>query len=273
MNKPSISDGHFIIEFFWMSKLGLKGNELRLYALIYSYSQDKQGGFFGSIEYIKQRLSISRRAVFNLLQSLVERELIEKIVTMNGNITMYTYEIVPNKYTGAENAPPVQKVHSTSAECAPNNKELVKDVLEKTEKSEIIDKNRLKSGLELFDRHHILTRYLINAGYLTQRDYHQMFRYDRYFDMFIGQDGYTFDDYKLFVQYFVFRNQERINKPEFKDKPLKNKYGYFITAMEKARWEFSQVKVDKMKAWKEEIANILRINGRNETVVAEQREK
>ena len=256
MKKQAIGDGHFIIEFYWMTKLGLKGNELRLYALILSYSQDKQGGYYGSIDYLKERLSISRRAVFLLLSSLVEKKLIEKKETMVGGNKAIVYEVFPNEYTGAKNAPPVQNMHSISAENAPNNKEIFKEVSDLPEISEIIDKSRPTGGLESFDQHHILTRYLINSGYLTKADEFQYFRYDRYFEKFIGENGYDFDDYKLFVQYFVYRNLERIKNPEFQDKPLKNKFGYFITALEKARWQFSQEKADKIKLWKEEVEKI-----------------
>ena len=56
---------------------------------------------------------------------------------------------------------------------------------------------------------------------------------------------YEFEDYKLYVQYFIYRNKERIKNQDLKDEPIKNKYGYFITAMEKARREFSDKKVDK----------------------------
>jgi hypothetical protein len=264
MRKTAISDGHFIVEFFWMSKLGLKGNELRLYALIYSYSQDNKGAFFGSVDYIKRRLSLkSRTSVFELIKKLEGKNLIRKVDAYQGNIRMVQYEIIPNAFTGTENVPVVQKMDKRGPESVlgggtenvPNNKvidnkEIEKDLLDKPDR---LDRSKEINDLEAFNKHHILTRYLINSGYLASIDNNQLFRYDRYFDKFIGENGYTFDDYKLFVQYFAFRNQERTSNDELMDVPLKNKYGYFITAMEKARWEFSQEKEKKMKEWRESL--------------------
>ena len=258
IKKQEINDHHFLIEFYWMTKLGLKGNELRMYALIYSYSQDNQGTLFASIDYIKRRLSLkSRTSVFDIINKLIDMNLVKKIERYEGNIRLVEYEIIPNIYTRSENVPPVQKMDGGSTEsvqggCTENvpnnkdiyNKEITKDILDKIDLLDKIDKISELEDKIAFDKHHVLTRYMINSGYLTEKDKRQYFRYDRYFEKFIGENGYEFDDYKLFVQYFVFRNKERIKNEEFKNEPIKNKYGYFITAMEKARWEFSEDKAD-----------------------------
>ena len=87
--KQEISDHHFLIEFYWMTKLGLKGNELRMYALIYSYSQDNQGTLFASIDYIKRRLSLkSRTSVFEIINKLIDMNLVKKIERYEGNIRL-----------------------------------------------------------------------------------------------------------------------------------------------------------------------------------------
>lgn len=250
--KQEIPDHHFLIEFYWMTKLGLKGNELRMYSLIFSYSQDNQGTLFASIDYIKRRLSLkSRTSVFDIITKLIEMNLVKKIERYEGNIRLVEYEVIPNIYTRTENVLPVQKMDGVGTESVlgggtenvPNNKvldnkEITKDLLDKIDRISKLDDKIV------FDKHHVLTRYMINSGYLTEKDKRQYFRYDRYFEKFIGENGYEFDDYKLFVQYFVFRNKERIKNEEFKNEPIKNKYGYFITAMEKARWEFSEDKAD-----------------------------
>ncbi|HOQ79046.1 MAG TPA: hypothetical protein PLW94_02325, partial [Candidatus Absconditabacterales bacterium] len=74
----------------------------------------------------------------------------------------------------------------------------------------------------------------------------QFFRYDRFFEKFIGENGYEFEDYKLYVQYFIFKYKERLLSEYVEEKSIKNKYGYFITAMERARWEFSQEKKSRL---------------------------
>ena len=75
---------------------------------------------------------------------------------------------------------------------------------------------------------------------MTSSDEMEFFRYDNFFNKFIGKNGYEFEDYKLYVQYFIFRNKERIKNQDLKNVPIKNKYGYFITAMGKARREFGE---------------------------------
>lgn len=254
MKKQPIGDGHFIIEFYWMTKLGLKGNELRMYALIYSYSQDNQGTLFASIDYIKRRLSLkSRTSVFDIINKLIEMDLVKKIERYEGNIRLVEYEIIPNIYTRTENVLPVQKmdgggtesVQGGSTENVPNNKvldnkEITKDLLDKLDLLDKIDRISELDEKIVFDKHHVLTRYMINSGYLTENDKRQYFRYDRYFEKFIGENGYEFEDYKLYVQYFIHKYKERLTSKYVEEVAIKNKFGYFLTAMEKAKWKFSQ---------------------------------
>lgn len=269
MKNGSINPNHFIVEFYWMSLLGLKGNELRLYALIYSYSQDSKGGFHGSTNYLAERLDVSRRQIFRMLSELTEKNFIKKNDHFKNKVKFSAYEVVPNEYAYDKMSEPMTRTsligdkmsYPDYDKMSPNNKvldnkEITNDLLEKTELLEKMDRSRKFEDKVVFSKHHVLTRYLINASYLTQFDETSFFRYDRYFEKLIGENGYDFEDYKLFVQYFVYRNKERINKEEFKNEPIKNKYGYFITAMEKARWEFSQEKEEKMKAWVEKIEKI-----------------
>lgn len=259
--KQEISNHHFIVEFYWMTKLGLKGNELRMYALIYSYSQDNQGTLFASVDYIRRRLSLkSRTSVFDIINKLISMNLVRKIEHYEGNIRLVEYEIIPNIYTGTENVPPVQKMYESGSESGqgdspenvPNNKDMYSKGITKdlSDKTDLLNKMDRVSALEdkiVFEKHHVLTRYLINANYLTEKDEEQYFRYDHYFNNFIDKDGYDFDYYKLFVQYFIFKNKERLNSKYVEEKSIKNKFGYFITAMEKARWEFSKEKEELMK--------------------------
>ena len=251
--KQEISDQHFLIEFYWMTKLGLKGNELRMYALIYSYSQDNQGTLFASIDYIKRRLSLkSRTSVFEIINKLIDMNLVKKIERYEGNIRLVEYEIIPNIYTRSENVPPVQKMDGGGTEsvqggCTENvpnnkdiyNKEITKDILDKIDLLDKLDRISELEDKVTFDKHHVLTRYLINSGYLTLKDKRQYFRYDRYFEKFIGENGYEFDDFKLYVQYFIHKYKERLTSKYVENMLVKNKFGYFLTSMEKAKFEFS----------------------------------
>lgn len=61
----------YIVVLPWMmSALGLSGNALLCYALIYGYSQGGQGGYFGSRTHLAESLNISRRAATDVLDRL-----------------------------------------------------------------------------------------------------------------------------------------------------------------------------------------------------------
>jgi hypothetical protein len=81
---------------------------------------------------------------------------------------------------------------------------------------------------------------LINSGYLTEKDKRQYFRYDRYFEKFIGENGYEFEDFKLYVQYLIHKHKERLTSKYVEEVTIKNKFGYFLTAMEKAKRKFGE---------------------------------
>ena len=63
----------------WMlNGLGLKGNELLIYALIHGFSRAKDQRFFGNIQYIMEWTNASKKTVYNALNSLLEKGLIIK---------------------------------------------------------------------------------------------------------------------------------------------------------------------------------------------------
>ena len=255
--KREISENHFINTVYWMWNLGIKGNEIFVYALIYGYSQSGQGKYHGTIGFIAERLSISRSQVFRILNVLVEKELIKKteIFIPNSGQKSVEYTATPNEYTSIKMTTPVAKcdtpsrimTHPPIAKCDTYNKDLElndieKDLLDKEDILEKLDKSSKLEDEITFSNNHVLTRYLVKARYLTSSDEMEFFRYDNFFNKFIGKNGYEFEDYKLYVQYFIFRNKERIKNQDLKNVPIKNKYGYFITAMEKARREFGDKK-------------------------------
>ena len=71
--------GDFVLLEWWMLEdLGLKGNELLVYALIHNFSKKKDQRFFGSIEYIMKWTNASKRTVYYTINSLLEKGLIIK---------------------------------------------------------------------------------------------------------------------------------------------------------------------------------------------------
>ena len=66
----------------WMStKLKLKGNELLIYAIIYSFSRNNNGNgvFNASTSYISEWTGLVRKNIINCLSKLVEKKLIIKL--------------------------------------------------------------------------------------------------------------------------------------------------------------------------------------------------
>lgn len=58
---------------FMVDDLGLKGNELIIFALIYGFCQDGESRFYGSFKYIQNRTGISNYTVNDCLKKLVEK--------------------------------------------------------------------------------------------------------------------------------------------------------------------------------------------------------
>lgn len=81
-----IKNENFIaIQGFMVKELGLTGNELIAYALVYGFSQDDESKFKGSLNYVAEWLNCSRTTAFNLLNKLADDGFIKKTEkTING---------------------------------------------------------------------------------------------------------------------------------------------------------------------------------------------
>ena len=102
-----------------MRALGLSGNDLMVYALIYGFSQNGQGCYYGSLPYICEICGISRRTAIYILNDLVEKNLLNKTEVITNGVKRVYYQICMG---GANSAPEVvQKLHMGSAKIAPNN--------------------------------------------------------------------------------------------------------------------------------------------------------
>lgn len=89
-----ISDGTYITIQGWMrTDLKLSGNELIVYAIIYGFSQNKQGEFTGSAQYLADWVGCTRRTVMSILNKLVENKLIRKTeIILNNNEKRVSYQ-------------------------------------------------------------------------------------------------------------------------------------------------------------------------------------
>lgn len=94
MSKNSISNKNYYVVQGWMrTELGLSGNALMLYAIIYGFSQTTNTAFTGSVDYLCDWLGgVSRPTVINTLKDLVAKGYLSKKSTgING--------VVYNRYT------------------------------------------------------------------------------------------------------------------------------------------------------------------------------
>lgn len=92
----------------WMSeKLNLKGNELITFALIHGFSQKEGHTYHGSAQYIADWTGTSKRTVFNILKSLVDKGYLKRTEEVRNNVTFVHYEtmikVVDEKISSVEN--------------------------------------------------------------------------------------------------------------------------------------------------------------------------
>lgn len=77
--KRKLNEKNYIVIADWMLELGLNTRELLTYALIYGFCQDKEGCYYGSLEYLASWLGIEDRTnATRYLKPLVEKGLITK---------------------------------------------------------------------------------------------------------------------------------------------------------------------------------------------------
>lgn len=90
-----MNNENYITIIGWMrNELGLKGNELLVYALIYGFSQDGDSEFNGSVAYIAEWTGSTKQTVHNALKALCEKRLIEKKVITNKGVRYCTYRTI-----------------------------------------------------------------------------------------------------------------------------------------------------------------------------------
>ena len=116
------NENYIVIQGWMINELGLKGNELLIYALLYGFSQDEKSEFTGSLNYISKWLNIkSKHTVISVIDSLIKKGLVKKRPHNVGKVKRNAYSaITPCEIPegGAKNAP-VQKLHRGSAKNAP----------------------------------------------------------------------------------------------------------------------------------------------------------
>ncbi len=150
-----VSSQNFIQVQGWMvTELGLSGNELLCYALIYGFSQDGESTFSGSSRYICEWLSVSKQTALTLLSKLCEKGYIEKIEKTINNVLFCEYRStlpVVKKFDrgGQKIIPPLDNnIYINNI----NKKETIKEKRKFTENFETFWKNYPKQRIGSKDK-------------------------------------------------------------------------------------------------------------------------
>lgn len=103
-------DNYFVIHGWMINRLGLKGSELQLYAIIYGFSQADGQQFHGGLQYLADWTNITKRNVIARLQSLVDKGLLIKTDVYTNGVKTCEYRCVIERPPD-ETSPVVTKHH------------------------------------------------------------------------------------------------------------------------------------------------------------------
>lgn len=135
-------DSNFQIYGWMVTQLKLKGNELLIYAIIYSFSQNNDGNgiFNASTAYLCEWTGLSQRAVINCLIRLIENNLIIKIEDNSLKRKPSVYKINEDKLkltTEKNSVALLKKVQQLNPTTEKSSVALLKKVQQTTEKSSV----------------------------------------------------------------------------------------------------------------------------------------
>lgn len=138
-NDSKIKDtSHYIVEGWMLTRLGLKGLSLQVYAIIHGFSQGNQGCFYGSIQYLMDFTGSSKSGIIKTLNELQIGGFIRK---KQVSYNRFVYNAIEpelkteenSKNDGALSTPTmvhsvhhmVHSVHHDGALSVPNNKDII----------------------------------------------------------------------------------------------------------------------------------------------------
>lgn len=124
MSKLAVKDENFYTVQGWMrNRLGLRGNALDIYAIIYGFSQVSHQEFTASINYLCEWLGVSRPTVINTLKDLVDGGYLTKESNEINGVIYNRYTAVVPDFTGGKEIllPQLKNFTGGSKKILPNN--------------------------------------------------------------------------------------------------------------------------------------------------------
>lgn len=85
-------DNYYQVSGWMINRLGLKGTELQVFAIIYGFSQDGESWFGGSLAYLEEWTGVSKPTVIKALKELVDKQFIEKDTNVVNGVTFNRYK-------------------------------------------------------------------------------------------------------------------------------------------------------------------------------------
>lgn len=95
------NENHIVIHGWMVNELGLKGNDLLVYAIIYGFSQTEGQTFKGRLKYLATWTKSTKQGIINNLNNLLERGLIEKKDSVVNGVKFVEY--YTTKFNGVVN--------------------------------------------------------------------------------------------------------------------------------------------------------------------------
>ena len=86
-------ENYYQISGWMLNRLGLKGTELQVFAIIYGFSQDGESVFGGSLNYLCDWVGASKPTIIKALKDLVDKQFIIKDTTTINNVTFNRYRV------------------------------------------------------------------------------------------------------------------------------------------------------------------------------------
>ena len=122
--KTESKSSYFIIYDWMIQELHLKGSELLIYAIIYSYCESGNKAFNGSLSLLSKKSGIEHRQLIRVLQRLVVKGFLAKEIAMDRGIALPIYRVVTKCHHQC------QKVTTTSDKMSPKIKDSKKEEIE-----------------------------------------------------------------------------------------------------------------------------------------------
>ncbi len=210
-----IKDTNYYVVFRWMtSKLGLTGNELLTYAVVYGFTQDGDTQYLGSQKYLTEAIGCSKNTAIASLEKLTEKELIIKTVeTVNGvNFNRYRVNLdrIPEFGMGYQNLNKgyqklvggipesgmggIPEIGTSNTNISNTNKN--------NNKEYICNNNSLNSGVGIPNQDRGPIPYKEIIGYLnekTGRDFRSSANYNQSCIKARWNEGYTLEQFKKVI--------------------------------------------------------------------------